>query len=95
MKYYVYILYSEKLNRFYTGFTSNIDQRLTLHHNAGADKYTYNADDWQLKLTIECSDKEQALNIEKHIKAMKSKTYIQNLLQYPEMSEKLKAKSIL
>ncbi|MFH7003461.1 GIY-YIG nuclease family protein, partial [Flavobacterium bizetiae] len=30
----VYILHSNKLNRFYIGFTSNFDTRLEFHENA-------------------------------------------------------------
>ncbi len=29
--YYVYVLLSEKDNRFYTGFTANLDSRLKKH----------------------------------------------------------------
>jgi putative endonuclease len=42
-------------------------------------KYTYRADDWKLFYSLECGSKAQALAIEKHIKAMKSRTYILNL----------------
>ena len=90
--HYVYILHSDKLNRYYTGYTSNIDSRLEFHENAEARKFTYNADDWALVFSLECENKTQALAIEKHIKLMKSKTYIQNLLIYPDMATKLKAK---
>ena len=41
---------------------------------------------------ISCKDQTQALAIEKHIKLMKSKVYIENLIKYPEMTEKLKNK---
>ncbi|WP_026977095.1 GIY-YIG nuclease family protein, partial [Flavobacterium tegetincola] len=76
----VYILHSEKLNRYYIGYTSNIDVRLDFHSNdSQTRKFTYKADDWKLYLSINCSSKPQALAIEKHIKAMKSKTYIDNL----------------
>jgi len=90
MEYSVYILHSKKLNRYYTGATSNIDVRLDFHKNAEANKFTYNADDWELVLTIGCDTKFQMSAIEKHIKNMKSKTYIQNLIKYPEMIAKLK-----
>ena len=90
MDYIVYILHSEKLNRFYTGATSDIDVRLHFHKNAEAHKYTHKADDWILMFTIACDNKSQMLGIEQHIKKMKSKTYIQNLIQYPEMVSKLK-----
>ncbi|WP_445453164.1 GIY-YIG nuclease family protein [Flavobacterium sp. 25HG05S-40] len=85
----VYILHSVKINRFYIGYTSDIKLRLEFHANAESHKFTYNADDWTLFLTIECESKSQALAIEKHIKAMKSKVYIENLKKYPEIKEKL------
>ena len=86
----VYILYSKKLNKHYVGFTQDLIQRLGFHSNeTQSRKFTYKADDWELIYTIECESKNQGLSIEKHIKSMKSKTYIQNLLQYPEMKIKL------
>ena len=90
--HYVYILQSEKLNRYYIGYTANITTRLEFHENSEARKFTYNADDWELVFSLECETKTQALAIEKHIKMMKSKTYIQNLLIYPEMAAKLREK---
>jgi putative endonuclease len=92
MTHIVYILFSEKLNRHYTGYTTNTEQRLHFHENAETRKFTYKADDWKLIFTIVCGSEDQALAIEKHIKSMKSKTYIQNLIKYPEMSLKLKEK---
>ncbi|MFG4000846.1 excinuclease ABC subunit C [Flavobacterium aquidurense] len=88
----VYILHSNKLNRFYIGFTSDFDTRIEFHKNAQSHKFTANADDWVLFLKIICESKTQGLQIEKHIKKMKSKTYIQNLLKYPEIILKLKNK---
>jgi putative endonuclease len=86
----VYILFSQKINRHYIGFTTNLDERLTFHVNdSQTRKFTYNADDWQLIFKILCTSKKQAMLIEKHIKAMKSKKYIENLIKYPEMSVKL------
>jgi putative endonuclease len=90
MKYLVYILHSQKLNRYYTGSTADIDIRMDFHVNAENHKYTYNADDWKQVFTLECDNKTQMLAIEKHIKSMKSKVYIQNLIRYPEMTLKLK-----
>jgi len=85
----VYILYSEKLNRYYIGYTSNFDLRLEFHKNATPNKFTAKADDWALFFSLNCSNKTQALLIEKHIKNMKSKVYIGNLIKYPEISNKL------
>ncbi len=88
----VYILHSNKLNRFYTGFTTNLELRLHLHENAEARKFTAKADDWILFLEISCESKSQGLAIEKHIKKMKSRVYIENLIKYPEIIEKLRIK---
>lgn len=90
--YCVYILFSEKLDRFYIGSTSNFDLRMIFHENSPACKYTAKAKDWILFSKIDCESKSQALSIEKHIKSMKSKTYIKNLEQFSEMQEKLLAR---
>ncbi|WP_310594100.1 GIY-YIG nuclease family protein [Flavobacterium sp.] len=90
MENVVYILHSQKLGKYYIGFTQNIDLRLDFHQNdVQTRKFTYKADDWELIFTIECKSKRQGLSIEKHIKAMKSRVYIQNLMKYPEMTTKL------
>ena len=92
MTYTVYILHSSKLNRFYTGSSElAASERLELHLKKyyGDNKFTAKADDWKLFMTIECSNKSQALAIEKHIKKMKSSKYITNLKQFPEMIDKL------
>ncbi|RXG14374.1 GIY-YIG nuclease family protein [Leeuwenhoekiella aestuarii] len=86
----VYILFSEKLDRFYTGETTDLDKRIAFHMDSPANKFTAKAKDWKLFLQFQCECKPQALKIERHIKNMKSKTYIRNLLKYPEIIDKLK-----
>ena len=88
--HHVYILYSQKLNKYYTGETSNLEMRL-IHHNTGFYKnaFTSIADDWVLFYKIACEDIFHARKIEKHIKLMKSNTYILNLKRYPEIMQKL------
>ena len=86
----VYFLFSENLDKFYIGYTSDFDVRFDFHLNdIQTRKFTHKAKDWILVFKIECATKSQALAIEKHIKAMKSKVYIQNLMKYPEMTLKL------
>ncbi|MBS7255079.1 GIY-YIG nuclease family protein [Flavobacterium branchiicola] len=85
----VYILHSQKLNRYYIGYTSNFDVRLEFHRNSPPNKFTANANDWVLFFSLSCTSKTQALSIERHIKNMKSKVYVENLLKYPEISKKL------
>ncbi|TPG44501.1 GIY-YIG nuclease family protein [Flavobacterium pectinovorum] len=90
--YVVYILHSSKLNRYYIGFTSDFDTRMEFHKNAESNKFTANAQDWKLFLKVGCETKTQGLDIEKHIKKMKSKIYIENLIKYPDIVFKLKEK---
>ena len=87
-----YILYSPKLEKYYTGSTELMPKaRLELHLSKyyGKTKFTANAEDWQIFLTISCSSINQAKNIEAHIKRMKSNVYIVNLKKYPELIDKL------
>ncbi|MFD2200961.1 GIY-YIG nuclease family protein [Shivajiella indica] len=95
----VYILYSTKLDRFYSGVTTlNVEERFENHiqKRYGKLNFTQKADDWTLFWSLECLTFKQARNIELHIKRMKSKIYIQNLARYPEIGKKLllKYKSI-
>ena len=92
MKHCVYLLHSKKLNRFYTGSSSNFEVRKIFHDHPEARKFTAKTNDWVLFLKIECESKEQALAIENHIKRMKSSKYNENLLTYPEIIQKLKEK---
>lgn len=89
----VYILFSQKLNRFYTGSCKDLSYRIEQHLNKEfTDSFTTRTDDWKLFLFCDDLKYEQARAIEMHIKQMKSKSYIQNLKKYPEIIEKLKLK---
>ena len=89
--YHCYILYSNTLNRYYTGFTTiDVNDRLEKHLNQYySNKYTSKVNDWKLYLDIVCDSIVQAREIEAHIKKMKSRVYIENLKRYPEMVQKL------
>ncbi len=93
MIFYVYILFSEKLNRFYVGTTDDPDRRL-VEHNSGTfdDAFTRKGIPWSLFLIIDGLESNQAYKIEQHIKKMKSRKYFQNLLHFPEIIDKLKLK---
>ena len=93
MVYYVYVLYSPSLDRYYIGQTEDLEIRLR-QHQTGQYKgtFTHQSNDWVLFHSIECPSRSVALKIETHIKRMKSKTYLKNLHQYPEMAEKLLSK---
>lgn len=86
----VYILYSEKLDRFYIGTTDNIEHRLNEHNSElKPEAFTLRGRPWTVFLVIENLESKQAYLIEQHIKQMKSSTYIKNLHKYLEMVSKL------
>ena len=87
-----YIIFSEKLNRFYIGATQEgMENRLAAHNSAkyGKSHFTSHTNDWTLFLFIPTSDFAKAIRIERKIKSMKSVNYIYNLKKYPEMVDKL------
>ena len=89
----VYILYSPKFNKFYTGSCLNLDERLSDHKNKiYINAYTKITGDWELYFSMNELDYLTARKIETHIKSMKSKKYIENLKHYPEISMKLLSK---
>ena len=45
MENIVYILYSNKINRYYIGFTQNFNLRMQFHKNAEGRKFTAKAND--------------------------------------------------
>ena len=88
--HFVYILYSKSSNKYYIGETEDISLRLIWHNTKHfQSSYTSNVSDWELYFIIECTDRSQARKIEAHIKSMKSRTYIENLKKYKDISEKL------
>ena len=48
MKYYLYIIYSKKSDRYYVGHSDNYSERI-IQHNNGISTYTSKASDWVLK----------------------------------------------
>jgi len=72
--HYLYIIFSNSLNKFYVGESHNIKERLQKHNShtyKGA--FTKITDDWQIALSKKCDTKDDALFLEALIKRMKSK----------------------
>ena len=62
----LYIIYSKKLDRYYTGETNDMQARLK-KHNDHSYKYAFTtaASDWEVKLVKEIENKEKAVYLEK------------------------------
>ncbi len=82
MKFFVYILYSEKVKRYYIGHTQNLERRL-IEHNSGQNKSTKYGIPWKHVFTKEFSSRSEAMKYEIKIKRMKSKKFIENLILTP------------
>ena len=79
MDFAVYILFSESKNRFYIGFTSNLEERL-IRHNQKSKGFTGNVNDWKVVYTEKYQTKELAQKRELQIKSWKSRIKIQELI---------------
>jgi putative endonuclease len=80
--HYLYILYSKSLDKYYVGETSDITQRLNQHFSGFyKGSYTSQTDDWEKKLVIEFSTINQARKAEIFIKKMKSRKFIEQLIE--------------
>jgi len=87
----VYILYSQKINQYYIGSCLDLEKRLAEHLSAKMDvAYTKRSDDWDVYFKIDDLTYATARKIEAHIKQMKSRKYIENLVRFPEISQRLK-----
>ena len=67
--FYVYILYSDFLDIYYKGFTTNLDNRLE-YHISGKSTYTSKADDWKIMYSTIFETKKEALIEEKRLKKL-------------------------
>jgi putative endonuclease len=79
--HYVYILYSQKLNKYYVGETGDLQNRL-IQHNTGFYKasYTTKANDWVVKTAIPFHSVSSAKKAENFIKKMNSRKFTEALI---------------
>ena len=86
-----YILYSPKLDSYYIGMSQeHVADRILKHNSSFYEAhYTSKTSDWELYYIIECVTISQAMKIEKHIKKMKSITYLKNLKKFETIQLKL------
>jgi len=82
MAYFVYILYSSKIDRYYVGFSTDVNNRLSYHSSVTYNRiWTKRGIPWDLKFKQAFADKRSALKAEKYIKRMKSRVFIENLIK--------------
>ena len=78
--YTTYVLYSEKYDKIYIGFTSNLQQRLLSHNKLATKGWTIKFRPWQLIYHENHQTKQQAMNREKQLKSYQGRRFIRNLI---------------
>jgi putative endonuclease len=79
MGYYIYILYSSTLDKYYVGHTDDINRRLN-EHNTSQTRYTQTGKPWILIYTETFETRAMAMKREREIKGKKSRKYIEALI---------------
>jgi len=85
---FVYIIYSEKNDKYYVGSTINIDNRLN-EHNSGRNKSTRSGIPWEIKFYFRCGAVRTARQIEHKIKKKKSRKILEQIIKDQEIKMNL------
>jgi putative endonuclease len=80
MNYYVYVLQSHKDDKFYIGFTNNIERRM-IEHNSGQGTSTAPRRPFKLIYYEAHLSKEDAMRRERYFKTTKGKVTLRQVLK--------------
>ena len=82
MPYSIYILYSEKADKYYVGQTSDLEKRVHDHnHPVVNSKYTAKYIPWELCFSAYVSEERgDAIQVELFIKKQKSRLFLQKII---------------
>lgn len=81
MKYCVYVLKSKKNpDRFYIGYTTNLENRMEEHENPKASAYTKQYAPWELETYVTFKDKYLAQKFEVYLKNHSGRDFLRKHL---------------
>jgi putative endonuclease len=86
MKHFTYILFSESLNKYYIGSTSDELQERLRRHNTNHKGFTGGIGNWMIVYQEAFESKSHAYAREREIKAWKSRKRIEKLIQSLDQS---------
>ena len=75
----VYILYSKSFDRYYVGYTNDLERRIS-EHNRKKGKFTDAGIPWVIVHIESYCTKTEAMEREKYIKSKKSRNYLIDLI---------------
>ncbi|MFQ6600630.1 GIY-YIG nuclease family protein [Flavobacterium sp. C3NV] len=80
-EFVVYILYSEKFNKNYTGYTSNLIERFKSHNILETQGYTLKFRPWKVIHVEFFNSKSEAMKREKYLKTGIGREFIKKLIE--------------
>jgi len=81
MRYFLYILYSQSLDKYYIGHTNDLCRRF-YEHNLGKEKFTRKGIPWDLRISKEFNTKTDAYSEERRLKKCKNRKYLENYINF-------------
>jgi len=78
--YSVYILYSQKIDKYYIGYSSNVLDRLS-KHNSKSKGFSNTGRPWIIVYTEEFVNKKDAMNRERQLKKWKNRDRLETLIK--------------
>ena len=78
--YYVYVLYSSRIGKRYTGSTKDLTKRLE-HHNLGLNRWSKRGVPWNLIYFEEYPNRSLALSREKFLKSGQGRKWLDDKLE--------------
>jgi putative endonuclease len=89
--FYIYIIYSESVEKYYIGHTNDPERRLVEHNTTEENKFTSKFRPWKMLLLLEVSESRgEAIKLERFIKRQKSRLFLSRLIEEKENSEYFK-----
>jgi len=78
--YYTYVLFSEIYGKYYIGFTHDIENRIIAHNHPKNKDFTKKYQPWKLVFSRNFDQKHEAMEFEKYLKSLKSKTALLKII---------------
>jgi putative endonuclease len=78
--FYTYVIYSDKADKIYIGFTSNLQSRLTAHNHPKNKGWTRKFMPWRLIHQESFETKSEAMLREKQLKSAKGRAFIHQMI---------------
>jgi len=79
--FYTYVIYSDKADKIYIGFSSNLKNRLIAHNHPNNKGWTRKFMPWSLLYFETFDNKADAMQREKQLKSAKGRLFIHNMIR--------------